>query len=406
MTNKIDITDNSSGLYQRRYRWGINSPRSDGKLVLRDNEFAYQNISGKLAHTYGSVSGDPRYFVTGPHESYMDLWRGVEKYPDVASDTELRQRLRTKIATNDFNVLITAMEGKETIKGITDRASRLALAFTKLRRGDLGGFGRALDITIPPNKRKRSDHVRKNISGHLLEYQFGLVPLYQDMYNSCTLLYDMANQVKKTRVNVQSRGDLESSYNIGNSIRVGDFNLYSKADTFIRYRMKTRKKLTTTVTVTDPTIRAIGAFGFTNPAAAVYAVLPSSWIVDAFLPVGDFLDQLYMPPGLSVSDCLMLHASSGWAVSDPLYAEPVETGRQVWDPEAGTWKVVWATAQGARGRGASERVDISNTIEPFPPVVPFFDMSLPFLGQAISILAVADQRSKDLVNLANKFRRR
>lgn len=406
MTKFIDITDNSSGLYNRRYRWGINSPRYDGELRIKDNEFSYQKIKGSMAHAYGHVTGDPEHFVTGTFSSYMDLWRGVEQYPDLASDTELRQRLRTKIATKDFNALITAMEGKETIKGITDRASRLALAFTKLRRGDLGGFGRALDITIPPNKRRRSEHVRKNVSGHLLEYQFGIVPLYQDMYNSCTLLYDMANQVKRTRVSVQNSGTKESSYNVGNSIKVGDFILRSKADTYIRYKMKSRKKLTTTVTVTDPTIRSVGAFGFTNPAAAVWAVLPSSWIVDAFLPVGDFLDQLYMPPGLSFSDCLMLRANSGWAVSDPLYAEPLESGRQVWDPVLGTWKVVWATAHGARGIGASERVDISNTLEPFPPVVPLFDMSLPFLGQAISMLAVADQRSRDLVNLANQFRRR
>lgn len=417
MTRFINLNLNAGSRYNRVTRSGDNSPRVNGLLRLRPNRFSFERHTGECFKASLDVypvdtmsdfirwnSGVP--LKNGAYWLHEHSWHTA--LPKVVPEENLEQKLRLKVTETNFNALVTGAEMKSTVVGLAERAQRLANAYRNLRHGNLKGFCRSLDVSprgpIPPSKK-----VRGNASGHLLEYQFGIVPIYEDMYNGAVQIYEASQRQHAKVVRVSSKDEAHGSFGPVNrpvypngydsDLRAGGriASLFYDCDTQLIRRMYT------TVRVDNHALAHINEFGFTNPLLAAYSVLPSSWIFDAFIPVGSFLQQLYMPPGLSFHDTYQVEVRKDNYTSKPFLKEYINDSKYIARTSRGTTtKRYRQICRVYTHSSRSERVKVNISPRVFPGVQ--FDLrpKLPHVGQAITMMAFADQQSGKLRDLLRR----
>ena len=419
MTRQLDLNLDYGSRYNRVKRSGENSPRFNRLLKLRPNRFFYEKHTGDcfkavlqifpldsinpgfIRWNYGVPLKNGAYWLreTGWHTAH----------PQIDPEENLALKLRLKITETDFNALVTGMEMKTTIVGLAERAQRLANAYRNLRHGDLKGFCQSLDVSprgpIPPSKR-----VRSNISGHLLEYQFGILPIYQDMYNGAVQIYEASNREHTKKVRVSSKDKAHGSYGpiirpvYPDTVFGGVWGPGKMAQLFYDCDSELIRRMYTTVRVDNPMLAHINEFGFTNPLFAVYSVLPSSWIFDAFVPVGSFLQQLYMPPGLLFDDTYSVTVRKDKYTNKPHMSEEIQDSGYIACTAKDFYPVLpyKQVCRTYTHSGSSERVTVEISPHQFPDIQIDLTPKLPFLGQAITMMAFADQQASSLRNLIKR----
>lgn len=318
--------------------------------------------------------------------------------------------LRAKIAQTDFNALVTAMEMKSTIVGLGSLANRLGDAYRSLRHGDLRGFTRALDVSQKGSRKVPPKKVMDNASSYLLEYQFGIVSLYSDMLGLATTLYDQSQfparltfkSTEKRPLKGQMKARLIPSFEWTD----GGTRTHGTIESTGDYAGTAIYKAVTDVVVRSPLEFYLSQFGFTNPVHAVYSVLPNSWLFDAFVPLGDFLSQLYLPPGVSLENSGVVRLMDTHIVFPGQTLESEEVYLYPFHGDDGLVRqgVIKAShviphMEGQIFRLWMDTADFSNVSVQIKP-------KLPFVGQAITSSAYAHQRSEDLKQLLRRNLRR
>lgn len=317
--------------------------------------------------------------------------------------------LRSQIAETDFSFLITAMEMRSTIVGLGSLAHRLGNAYGALRQGNLKGFTKALDVSSRGTSRIPARKVRENAASYLLEYQFGIVSLYNDMYGLATSLYDQSQFPRSVAVKAMDKREVSqslptyiaASYTREDGQRAQAFAGYGTCSATGTELYKAKAE----VVVKSPLLYYASQFGMTNPVHALYSVAPNSWLFDAFVPLGDFLNQLYLPPGISLENQGFVKILDAKITSPKrLPFKTVATSASVEKkPNGSTWQVTRTATGSFRGpegsfflmsMGSADYSKVSYQVKP----------KLPFVGQAITSCAYAHQRSEDLKNLLRRNR--
>ncbi len=128
-----------------------------------------------------------------------------------------------------------------------------------------------------------------------LEYIYGLKPLVDDVYTAHKLLKNHA----EAPLLLKATGKAQRT-----AVKALDFTLPNSSVT--KNSVTSDSKLTCTVwAYVDPEwkgIRALQQFGLVNPLALAWELVPYSFVVDWFLPVGPVLYALTAPMGLVFVD--------------------------------------------------------------------------------------------------------
>lgn len=407
MTRASSVETNVPGHRLRYSRIGSNSPRDEnGRLVERLNDFGFHKYTEHDSYMLCTSRLDPRHsdFVRHQGHSFDEsnvgengYYAADHRYKNIGtwpSETDVFFSLRRKIAIKDWNALTDLAEIQSTVNGLAQRAKRIGDAFRSLRKGDLGSFGRALDVSIPPSKRRKAGQVRANISGHLLEYQFAIVPIYQSMYDGAVSIYEARQRNPKHLVSASLKHAGTEEYSHDRHIWIKNLGMsFGVLPQKHRSEWKKRVKAITEVQIINPDLAYVSEFGLANPLATAYAVLPNSWLFDFFYPLGGFLEQLYMPPGIVPGRTLVISAHSATSVA--FHASMTKTlpylGVNQYNQGTRLNAEISADIKG----NESSYVWISSTIRDFPGVQ-YPSLKLPFLGQALTGFAYADQQSKKI----------
>lgn len=185
--------------------------------------------------------------------------------------------------------LINLHQRREAISMITTRTMQL-LKFTRaVRRMDFIGAHKAL---FPGTRGKPPAGWRQRVktpANLWLEFHFGWKPLIQDIGTSVDVLQSdfslrTLRQAAKVEYPIQVVEDNTNYYTTTNIIR--------------KYRYTIRAN----VQVTNPNLYLANRLGLTNPALVVWDAVPFSFVVDWFVPVGQFLSSFTEYLGLSVSN--------------------------------------------------------------------------------------------------------
>jgi hypothetical protein len=238
------------------------------------------NAYGELSNTRVTTISDARAVDTFWPRFFGDV-------TSTESEFKARSRLAEQVNKSSVNLGVMFAERKQTSSLIASTAVRLAGAALSLKRGDLKGVYSFLSVGSKTPSQKELDRVLrtrpdKRVASHWLEYNFGWVPLLNDVYGSCELLaHHAAGKVYHTSARASARHTHSRVFSIkaGNNFN-GNLISSSKTNYVAHYRLDSYAKA------------ALAQTGLSNPLTVAWEILPYSFVVDWFIPVSNYLQTL------------------------------------------------------------------------------------------------------------------
>lgn len=215
----------------------------------------------------------------------------------------LQNKLLASINGHSFNLGTSLVEGPRTMSMIYSTLSKLGTSIIRVKRGDLSGAAAALGVKPPKqgfNFARRLDKRTRNvgrtektskfsdydISGRWLELQYGWLPLLSDIHEG-TKAWNSMQSPRKTTVKAFHR----SITSAGFSTTFDNHSQVNISTGSYSYEL--------TEVLSQP--RQVG---LTDPLSMAWELLPYSFIVDWFIPIGTFLENLNQIPKLTGSSIL------------------------------------------------------------------------------------------------------
>lgn len=265
------------------YRVGDDTPlslRKTGKYNENPYYASYETIHNPGCRVQQTVY--PFSILT----SRLSSFYATPGFPTITTPTDLDvyHKLAEKWTNSNFNVGVFVGEGKESLEMIYGRLTSITRAAQALRKKNLGDALRYL-ASVPRGHRKRAAK-RLNegdLSGSYLELVYGWLPLIRDIYAASELvtLHPRVGVIRSSHVN---SGDIS----VSNYFR-GD--VYKK-----KHELRRHVKVAVT---REPTL--LERLGLSDPAVIAWELVPFSFVVDWFLPIGNYLESLHAAGFLPVS---------------------------------------------------------------------------------------------------------
>lgn len=254
--------------------------RSHGRtLTVRKSDSIPTNESEGYSHT------GPYW---GPFLNHANL--NVTVTP-ISMPTSIRSRLATevmlKVGDRKVNYGESLGESRATVKHLAQSASTLARAVLAARKGNWKGAARALGLTPKRFKSGVSPAER------WLEYQYGWLPLMGDIYDTAELLKKGFRESKPIMSEVRNLKDFHQLTAKAEPANSSDA-LYGNST--ISYRAKVY------FSIDDSTLNRLGQMGLINPLEVAWALVPFSFVVDWFMPVGNMMEALSARCGVDFID--------------------------------------------------------------------------------------------------------
>jgi hypothetical protein len=198
-------------------------------------------------------------------------------------DLKLRDKLREKIVGSDFNAGVAIAESSKSLSLITNSATRIYKALKALKRGDPASAAviltRNTDQSGTFKPPRASKNARSQIGGLWLELQYGWMPLLKDA--------EAGAQALAHAFSVPPQQVYRASRRVADTISVsGNVGGYG-------------------VAFTQGTIKAIireknmpQLLGLMDPASIAWELMPYSFVVDWFVPIGTYLQNLALARGV------------------------------------------------------------------------------------------------------------
>lgn len=279
-----------------------------------------------------------------------------------------RALTKARLAMKDqsVNLGVAFAERDRTARLVGDTALQLANAARNLRRGNWKKAAENLGLTNPRKPRGSS------LTSKWLEYRYGWEPLLQDVHGSAEALAKRQNQDWR----VTGKGSVSEPISVSQlpaDKRKFDYGLGTASGmrgVFVRIDAVKQNDL----------LQSMSSLGVTNPGAIAWELVPFSFIVDWFLPVGDFLNQVDAMLGFGPTSCSISEIEKV-VISHKLL-------NSVWEP-GGTGD--WRTRYTRSGRGYKHYVQLRRYVYsevPLPNLPRFKNpLSLGHMANGLSVLA-------------------
>jgi len=210
-----------------------------------------------------------------PSSSYIPLFNDGWEASD---QNALLQKLAGNVKGHDFNLAVNLAQGKQTVDMVVGTLKSLGLAALDAKRGNFGSAIRRFGAS-PRGKKSFSS---KDISGRWLELQYGWLPSLSDSYEAAKAYEQITKSRKQTYKATKSR--------------VMEFN---GSTSFPNYNFSGKAKLSRQIIAEiEEEISAPRSLGLYDPLSVAWEVLPWSFVIDWFVPIGSYLDNLSIIPSL------------------------------------------------------------------------------------------------------------
>jgi len=204
-----------------------------------------------------------------------------QTFIDYLLDEEIRRlddkqlvKLHGKIKNQDLHIANIVAERAQTLSMFRDACERLLEIASGKKRiaAALGAF-----LSNP-----------RKIANDFLAFKFGVEPLLSDVYSLG-----------------QKLGEYDVGIKDSFSIRVNGTDNIDKvvSDAFGTYRIVGSMEISYSVklSITDNLLRQLGTLGLVNPAEIAWEMMPWSFVIDWFLPVGKWIGNLTSFVGLEIT---------------------------------------------------------------------------------------------------------
>lgn len=264
----------------------------NGRKVIKYNDYTLEVVrqfGGRATYmnAYINCLGTP---------NPSDIWKSYD-------DLMLQSKLVQKIKGHGFNMAVALGEGHKTVSMVKSNLQSIGKAFLAAKSGNLVAALNFLG-TGQTNQRKRS-FTSKDVGSRWLELQYGWLPLLSDVYESAKAFEKLSQAPRITKVSVFKTK--EKPWNGSQS----PANWYG----YGKYRFI--KKLTYEMT---EDLSASRSLGLLDPLSLTWELLPYSFVVDWFIPIGTYLENLNVIPkltGRTTTSTLLVTKCNGVGIPRP-----------------------------------------------------------------------------------------
>lgn len=243
---------------------------------------------GDLSNFAGNVTTyafppDLRYFNSQTGMLPTNFYDGMavpalpERYSSGLESRAVVKALN-KLKDQKVNLAVALAERAETAELLVNTLAGLTKAANSLRRGDMRGVAKGLGLRKVPKGPRGEKFFDK-----WLEYQYGWDPLLQDVYGAVSALH-------------QADQDDPKRYTVTVSARVKDSNESRRTvtssggwKTYSEYKTLEGAFVRLDYYLENPFLASLSALGITNPALVVWERVPSSFMIDWVIPIGNYL---------------------------------------------------------------------------------------------------------------------
>jgi hypothetical protein len=189
----------------------------------------------------------------------------------------LESKLVKKIKGHEFNLAVNLAQSRQLVGMCTSLLRKLGRSLVHLKHGHVAGALRELGVSGNPRPLKTTD-----VSGRWLEMQYGWLPAVSDAFEAAKAFEAISSGRSARIVAVEKVGH---SYNGSASP-----TLYSCMGQTVII-----KKI---ICELDEEVSASRSLGLLDPLSVVWEVLPYSFVLDWFYPIGTYLSNLAVLPSL------------------------------------------------------------------------------------------------------------
>lgn len=252
-------------------------------------------------------------------------------FPSLVDDANNKAilKLYKKVDGVKLNVAQFLAERKQTAELLASTALRVLEAARALRRADRRGFADALSLSGTENRtwlqswrQVERTPPRLRISSHWLEYVYGWRPLIQDCYDAAELLAEQLNTYEGPEGEIRTAAKVQSRFTLRGPVPTGSEGgvILQNRDDFHACTSRIRVQYR----LDDEARSLLNKTGISNPALLAWELLPWSFVVDWFVPVGTYLESLTAMDGFTLTRGTLSTLES--AVSDRWITFKLHTG--------------------------------------------------------------------------------
>lgn len=286
--------------------------KADGKL-LPNNPYSFRERIINYTHgNFRDISKSTGKIVNyweGDHQSYLEPnYLGDIRTNLIEPSQGLKDRLVAKLDNGllsdlkdqKINLAQAFAEREQSVNLITNSLTRLAKGFRAARRGDLTGLAKAIGFHPSQKAIKlfRKQRVNDNFQAAAnlwLEAQYGWRPLLNDVYAAVEIFKEPLPRVVgyvKKRVREEQRDVIYKSDTYFKQQLIRSVTVRRQKCIWFALDDNAASTLTTSAS----------KLGLTNPLLIAWELMPWSFVVDWFFPVGNYLNTLDATFGLKFVD--------------------------------------------------------------------------------------------------------
>jgi len=208
------------------------------------------------------------------------------------------QKLLANIKSQKLNMGTFLAESGKSMNMIAQTATKFYQAYSAVRHGKLAEAAGHLGIAPSRRRQRRFNRTAKKDlakaqASAWLELQYGWKPLLMDTYNAAQEIADNVSPIFVGHAygkHVETRSSVKQ-YSVTNYTYAGTNTEVANS----RCEVKT----SCTFTMENTVARRAALNGLSNPLMVAWEIVPYSFVVDWFYPIGDYLSRIDATNGLS-----------------------------------------------------------------------------------------------------------
>lgn len=230
-------------------------------------------------------------FITGNYDASSVLRKATNK-------------LLSNLKNQKINIAQAFAEREQTVKTVAGAAQTIAKTLFNLKKGNFSGAAKALGINPPKRGQRRFNKAFANDAANAvgdgwLSLEYGWKPLLRDVYGAAEELAQ-ASVGSENRNSIFSRSSGSSRKDLTTVQRVVNTTSgWSGYDTTLREcKGFYAARLGVVYVRSSAPVSSLARIGVSNPALLAWELMPYSFVVDWFLPIGNWLGNLDATAGL------------------------------------------------------------------------------------------------------------
>lgn len=293
-----------SCLVYSKYCYGSNTPnyKSLKKRELPVNSYV-SYVTHQFPNTGSSTYSD--YTVPTAPSFYTASETGIPisaisdgQQERAEAHTKASSAMLSALKDMKVNLAQAAAEAHQTANMFAVTARRITSSFVALRRGNFSKAVSYLGVGIKPTSFNRYKTLYEKdpfraAANAWLELQYGWKPLLDDVYGAAETIArergdrPLINTIRKTASVKRNHEAFSNNAGAG-------YTMTSSS----RSAVNAMCSIAITYEVRNDALRLASSIGLTDPALLAWELLPYSFVVDWFLPVGGWLERANATSGL------------------------------------------------------------------------------------------------------------